>query len=608
MVLPPFMRCPVLGLSALALSVAPALVAESLLPATPLPLDNLSAFRPAGANWQIYGGFEGDPRHQNALKLERGTGILLGNPSATAHGPLATAWQHSGLELDFDFLVTPGTRASLWLQGRYAVALTGAEASAAAPASMIGLVGGNLAPRADAGRVPGLWQHLHLEFSAPRFDAQGVKLANARIDKMVLNEFPVQEGLALDRPTAGAAFTDEKSAGPLMFQAEGGPIFIRSLVYKNFGPEVLRVEQLNYQLYPGSYSKFGEYDAATSGTKGTPARFSQAAVEKNGRFALVFTGVLALPRAGVYQFSSEANDPERLMIDGKPIVFPADHGGQMGTVALAAGAHALRLDYLRASTSGRSAFDLAVEGPGIAPQLLTAPDSRPARPAAATLPIEPVDGIRMQRGFVPYEPKKRLYVTSVGTPEGVHYAYDLEVGSLLRIWRGHFLDNSELWVNRGENQLAKPAGPAITLNAKPTVALIEYPQTSDWPDQPDAMRSSQGYTLEPNGQPVFHARLSTLTISDRIAPVPGGRGLTRTLVVTGRETSWSTWVLLAEADVITPQADGGGWIIGDRNYYLDWPANSAHRPMVRTRGGHQQLVVRLSGQTLGKPLTYMLVW
>jgi len=31
------------------------------------------------------------------------------------------------------------------------------------------------APLANASRAPGLWQHLHIEFQAPRFDAAGKK-------------------------------------------------------------------------------------------------------------------------------------------------------------------------------------------------------------------------------------------------------------------------------------------------------------------------------------------------------------------------------------------------------------------------------------------------
>jgi hypothetical protein len=225
-----------------------------------------------------------------------------------------------------------------------------------------------------------------------------------------------------------------------------------------------------------------------------------------------------------------------------------------------------------------------------------------------SLIIEPTaDRIRMQRSFIPFDPKKRLYAINVGTPSGVHYAYDFETAAIFRVWRGEFLDTFEMWDGRGENQLGKPAGPALTLSAKPVLVLLER-YTNDWPVTPDAMWSSQGYRLEPDGQPTFLFKLSSLSATDRIAPAKDGSGLTRTLTVKGETTSWSSWVLLAEGDHITPQPGGKSYIVGDRSYYLDLPADSTLQPILRTRNGRQQLVVPINWTTLGKPLVYSLVW
>ena len=64
---------------------------------------------------------------------------------------------------------------------------------------------------------------------------------------------------------------------------------------------------------------------------------------------------------------------------------------------------------------------------------------------------------------------------------------------------------------------------------------------------------------------------------------------------------------VAEAEQINEQP-GGGWVIGDREYYLDYAAGAAHRPQIQTRGGRQQLVVRLTNATLNEPLSYRLFW
>jgi hypothetical protein len=215
--------------------------------------------------------------------------------------------------------------------------------------------------------------------------------------------------------------------------------------------------------------------------------------------------------------------------------------------------------------------------------------------------------VRLQRSFVPYEPRKRLYAINVGTPAGIHYAYDFKSGAVLRVWRGSFLNTIEMWDNRGEAQLGRPAGPALTLNANPTFAILDQTK-SDWLSTPEESWSSQGYRLEADGQPVFLNQLGALRVSDRIAPSTDGRGLTRTINLTGANTGWETWVLLAESDQITPQADGRGYIVGDHAYYLDLPADSTVQPVIRKRNGRQQLAVYISDYAIEKPIVYTLVW
>ncbi len=596
--------------------------AQSLLPPEPVRLDSLAGFKSPTANWQLAGGLAGDPRHDPALTAAEGVGVLVNNPRADAKGHLVTAWEHGDLELDLDFLLAPGSNSGVYLQGRYEVQLFDSWGKKEVTSSDCGAIYERWddargkgkegyeghAPKANASRAPGLWQHLHVEFQAPKFDAAGKKTKNARFAKVVLNDFVVQENVEVTGPTRSAAFDDEQPLGPLMIQGDHGPVAIRALAIKRAGVEKIEVADLAYQLYAGDFKKVGEYDNETPKSSGVPAKFAHGAVEKSGHFALVFTGKIAAPRAGTYAFNVESSGSSRLAVDGRAVVVPLERGSAAGTIELAAGAHPFRLDYVQAS-NGRNALELAAEGPGIARQWLTVREREERRPPTPKpMPLDVKDRVLAQRSFVPYEPRKRLYAINVGTPAGVHFAYDFETGAILRVWRGAFLDTAEMWVNRGEPQLGKPAGPALTLNAKPNVALIEFGLASDWPNEPEALWSSQGYTLESDGLPVFLNQLSKLNLRDRIAPTADGRGLTRTLEAKGELASWSTWFLLADATKITAQPDGRGWIIGDREWYLDWPANSPVAPVVRTHNGRQQLAVPLTRATLETPITYTLVW
>ncbi|HLF92745.1 MAG TPA: PA14 domain-containing protein [Planctomycetota bacterium] len=65
-------------------------------------------------------------------------------------------------------------------------------------------------------------------------------------------------------------------------------------------------------------------------------------------FTVRWTGTIAIPKAGRYQFITESDDGSRVFIDGKLVV---DNGGchipeeKDGAVELAAGKHPFRLDY-----------------------------------------------------------------------------------------------------------------------------------------------------------------------------------------------------------------------------------------------------------------------
>lgn len=563
--------------------------AQPVLPADPVSLESLAAFRPSASGWSVAGDIAGDPRTAAVLETSAGTGVLV---AARDAAPLLTSWDHGDMQLEFEYLFPVGSEPVVLLQGRYALPLSAA----------------GLAPHGSAAvRAPGLWQRVRIDFKAPRFGGNAVKTSPARLTNVTLNGFTVIDGLDLAGPDAGALARGESVAGPLAFVATRGPIAIRNLAVKRFSSEPVTVGDLRYRLYAGNFATVGSYDNETPKSEGVPTRFAHGAVEKSGRFALVFTGAITVPRAGNYRFAIESRGPSRLLIDGQPVVTPIDRGGsQPGVITLTAGRHEFRADLVHPVTNPPQ-FDVSVEGPGVAPQSLTAVPAN-ARPPAPpkVLAVEPGERVVLQRGFVPFEPRKRLYAAAIGTPAGVHYAYDFETGSILHAWRGSFANTVDMWDGRGNDQLVRPTGPVVTFDGKPTIGLLEYPRTSGWPDRPEDLWVSRGYTLEANGQPVFNAELAALRVTDRIAPTVDGRGLTRSLQIKGSLPSWSAWVLLAESDRITPRA--GGWIIGDRAWYVDWPADAVHKPIIRTINGRQQLAIPLAGSTLEAPINYSLVW
>lgn len=607
----------------LTLTVASLACAESLLPPEHVSLESLTAFRPVAANWHPAGGLAGDPRLERNLVPAPGTGVLVndhvpGQPGP--QGPLVTAWEHGDLDLELDYLIPPGSNSGVYLQGRYEVQIFDSWGVKVPTSSDNGGIYERWddargpgragyeghAPKANASRAPGLWQHLAIEFRAPRFDAKGGKVANARFLKVTLNGFVVQQDVEVTGPTRSALFADEQPAGPLMIQGDHGPIAIRNLAVKRYGAAVPGLPGLHVSYFAGAKVDLDHYADQKVTREATIARLNDAVLKSDDRGVALITGTFTAPTAGDYAFRAQIAGPVRLGVDGREVFGPSPSSPQAGTVSLAAGPHALQLVYqhLGSWALRGGGLKLFVEGPGIAEVPLL-----PAGPGAAgekevSIPVEPTDRILLQRTFVTLEKSRRVYACVVGSPQGVHYAYDLEQAALIGVWRGGFFEGRDLWVERAEDQEARPTGPGFPIEGRPL--LFQFgDHDAHWPAQAPLNSASRGYRLEANGQPVFAYSFSGVNVEDRIAPLADGSGLTRTLRFSGKPREREAWALLAEAGAIT--AVPGGYVIGDRAWYLDWPKDSAVHPVLRREGDRVQLLVKVTGFGPGE-LTYNLVW
>jgi hexosaminidase len=87
--------------------------------------------------------------------------------------------------------------------------------------------------------------------------------------------------------------------------------------------------------------------------------------EPEAGFGLEFVGYLQVPQDGIYTFHLASDDGSRLWIDGALVI---NHDGlhapstRRGQVALAAGAHTIRVDYFQ--SGGGKALSLQVQAPG----------------------------------------------------------------------------------------------------------------------------------------------------------------------------------------------------------------------------------------------------
>jgi len=95
---------------------------------------------------------------------------------------------------------------------------------------------GGIAPMVRSERPAGQWQSLHIWFSAPRFDEQGIKVANARFIRVLLNGELIQENIDREGPNAGVHGHSEAAMNPLMLQGDHGLVAFRNIYIRPLRP------------------------------------------------------------------------------------------------------------------------------------------------------------------------------------------------------------------------------------------------------------------------------------------------------------------------------------------------------------------------------------
>jgi hypothetical protein len=198
---------------------------------------DLSAFSGDTGDWKIVGQVKPDPADQRRFVTAPGAGVAV-NGSTGRTRNLLSKHHHGDVEAHVEFMVPKGSNSGVYFQGRYEVQILD---SWGVEHPKYGDCGGiyqrwkdgrgfeGHPPRVNASRAPGEWQTFDCIFRAPRFDAQGKKIANAKFVKVVHNGTVVHEDVEVTGPTRAATFGDEKPTGPLMLQGDHGPVAYRNI-------------------------------------------------------------------------------------------------------------------------------------------------------------------------------------------------------------------------------------------------------------------------------------------------------------------------------------------------------------------------------------------
>ncbi len=607
---------------ALALCSSPVHAQHDATPFQSLALTSLDAFKPTSSNWQIAERAIVDRDERWSFTLTPGSGILANAQTDDARGHLFTAWDHADLELDLEVMMPPGSNSGIYFQSRYEIQLLDSWGKKEAQQSDIGGIYQRWdesrpegergyeghAPPVNVARAPGLWQHLNVVFQAPRFNASGEKIKDARFVRVTLNGIVLHEDVPVTGPTRAAA--DERTEvafAPLMIQGDHGPVAFRNIRYRMFDSTPVELSNLSYNYYRGDFPhQMPALDELSLVKSEATNVVTSEKADTTKLFALRFEGNVDVPRTGTYTFEVVHSARFALEIDGRPLL--DDQTGEdisrvgefprrTAEVRLTKGKHNFALTYAKGLWHNvPTALGWYISGPGVLRTQLTASGSVPEDAFSAyqvAIEEQPI----VQRNFVVHGEEKRTHAISVGFPGGLHYAYDMGNGSLLHLWKGSFIDTSTMWYQRGNMQSAVALGSLIERAGKAAI------YTGNPGDLKAADYKFKRYRLDTSGQPIYEYEASGIRVRDAILPDAEQKFLQRTLRFEG--AAENAWYLLVESDEITMLDDGRYAIDGQRMYVELDPSIEVS---LLDHGGRTALAVPLAANGDSSSLTYNLVW
>lgn len=210
--------------------------------------DPLTAWAAKG-DWQLVESVALDADNPKRLTTKPGGGVLWNGPKGSAPD-LLTKESYGDVEAHFEFLIPKRSNSGVKFHGHYEVQIFDSFGVKTPTASDCGgiypraellpkyhHIDKGIPPALNAAKPAGEWQTLDVIFLAPRFDADGNKVRNARFAKVVLNDKLIHDNVEVNTPTGHAWRNKEVAKGPLLLQGDHGPVAFRNIRVRPFVEE-----------------------------------------------------------------------------------------------------------------------------------------------------------------------------------------------------------------------------------------------------------------------------------------------------------------------------------------------------------------------------------
>jgi len=615
-----------------------------------LALEDMSAFKTQAGNWRIVGDVTMDPTidiHEHeaeptaaeskkkskktkestpskpqAVTFQAGKGVLLNINDNTTKDNLVSAFEHGDIELELEVMLPKGSNSGIYLQGRYEVQLFDSWGVKDPKFSDIGGIYRNWeqakdkiymgkAPLSNPAKASGLWQKLKISFRAPRFDAAGKKIANARFVSVELNGVKIHDNVEVPLPTGGPIQNNETTSGPLMIQGDHGPVAFRNIQYKLMREIHFSLSNITYKTYYGNFKAVSDFTSLKPSSTGSSAELTCEVLENENAYGSSYTGNLNVPEDGTYEITIAFTGGGIFTLNNQKLVDlqrADEYVYDKSSVTLKAGTYPFEIYNYKDASWMPPRLGLTVESATTYKQTLSAfnsfpPDDEPVSPILINPGSEP----RLLRAFLNFknDRKQRLtHTIGVGDPSGTHYVYDMKSGNLVCVWHGKFVDATPMWHDRGDGSF-KPLGAVQYLFNNEPLAFIssateEFPTMLPETQLSNTLYKGKGFQIdEATSRPEFLYTYDGIEVSDKIYPDDNNRIITHEVTIKNRGTKPGLHYKMAEGKSII-ELPNGLFAIDDKQYYIKV---SGAKPTIREIKGKKELIIAIDSS-----LKYSIIW
>ncbi len=209
--------------------------------------NDLSGFRQPTGFWYLAGGAKINPQNDRRLIGEPGRGVLINGKGGRTNN-LITKQSWGDVEVSLEFMIPHHSNSGVKLEGVYEIQIFdswrvakpgGADCGGIYPRAEphpYRHIDNGTPPLVNACKAPGQWQSFDIVFRAPRFDRTGKKIANARFEKVVFNGKLIHRDAEVAHPTGAIWRDSEHPTGPLLLQADHGPVAFRNVRVRPLEP------------------------------------------------------------------------------------------------------------------------------------------------------------------------------------------------------------------------------------------------------------------------------------------------------------------------------------------------------------------------------------